>query len=165
MIQATGAAAQVQLRHTVGIGEAVIDGAGALLTAIGLGSCVGLSVWDPVTRVGGLAHFMLPSGTREGNPAKYVDTGLPWFLTALAGAGASLRRSQFKAAGGAAMFLGVSGSLAVGRRNVDAIDEALRTAGLRLSGQDLGGATGRSIELDLRTGRLSVRTIRGISTI
>jgi chemotaxis protein CheD len=63
------------------------------------------------------------------------------------------------------MFLGVSGSLAVGRRNVDAVDTALRAAGLSLTAQDLGGATGRSIELDLRTGRLSVRTIRGTATL
>jgi chemotaxis protein CheD len=108
---------------------------------------------------------MLPSGTRAGNPAKYVNTGLPWFLKTLSEAGASPRRSQFKAAGGAAMFIGVSASLEVGRRNVAALDQALATVGLRLTARDLGGAIGRSIELDLRTGRLSVRTINETSVL
>lgn len=165
MIQATAATRQIHLRRTVGIGEAIVDGSGASLAAFGLGSCVGLAAWDPVTRVGGLAHFMLPSGTRAGNPAKYVDTGLPWFLMALSEAGASPRRSQFKAAGGAAMFLGVSGSLEVGRRNVSALDQALVAAGLRLTAHDLGGAIGRSLDLDLKTGQLSIRTIHGTSIL
>ena len=159
------AARQIPAQRTVGIGEALVDGSGPSLAALGLGSCVGLSAWDPVTRVGGLAHFMLPSGTRAGNPVKYIDTGLPWFLTALAGAGARPRRSQFKAAGGAAMFLGVSGSLEVGRRNVAALSEALGALGIELSAQDLGGTIGRSIELDLATGQLTVRTIRGTSIL
>ncbi len=118
-----------------------------------------------MTRIGGLAHFMLPSGARAGSPAKYVDTGLAWFLKALTDAGALPRRSQFKAAGGAAMFVGVSGSLEVGRRNVAALDQALAAVGLRLTARDLGGAIGRSIELDLKTGRLSVRTIHDTSIL
>jgi chemotaxis protein CheD len=165
MIEATAATPGNQVRLTVGIGEAVVDASGALLVAFGLGSCVGLAAWDPVARVGGLAHFMLPSGTRAGNPAKYVDTGLTWFLTALGNAGASPRRSRFSAAGGAAMFLGVSGSLEVGRRNVAALDESLRAAGLSLAAHDLGGAIGRSLELDLRTGQLAIRTIHGTSIL
>ena len=155
----------VNLPTSVGIGEVVVAGGGSVLAAHGLGSCVGLVAWDPVTRVGGLAHFMLPSGSRAGNPAKYIDTGLPWFLDALSTAGLSSRRAQFKAVGGAAMFVGVSGSLEVGRRNVVALDEALERAGLGLVARDLGGALGRSIELDITTGRLSVRTIHGISIL
>lgn len=165
MIQPAPAAARIDLPRSVGIGEVVVAASGASLAAYGLGSCLGLSAWDPVTRVGGLAHFMLPSGSRAGNPAKYIDTGLPWFLDALAAAGALRRRSQFKAVGGAAMFLGVSGSLEVGRRNVIALEAAFVTAGLSFAGQALGGRLGRSIELDLQTGRLSVRTIHGTSVL
>jgi chemotaxis protein CheD len=165
MIEPVPAAGPTRVGRTVGIGEAAFDRAGTTLTAIGLGSCVGLSAWDPVTRIGGLAHFMLPSGTRAGNPVKYIDTGLGWFLDALTQAGASPRRSQYKAAGGAAMFAGVSGSLEVGRRNADALDDALALAGLRLIAREVGGAVGRSIELDLSTGLLSIRTIRGTSIV
>jgi chemotaxis protein CheD len=165
MIEAAAATRAIRLARSVGIGEAIVDGSGARLTALGLGSCVGLAAWDPVTHVGGLAHFMLPSGTRVGNPAKYVDTGLPWFLKALSDAGASPRRSRFTAAGGAAMFPSVSGSLEVGRRNVSALGHALRAAGLRLTAHDLGGAIGRSLELDLGTGRLAIRTIHGTSIL
>jgi chemotaxis protein CheD len=168
MIEPAAAAAtstEAVVPQPVGIGEAIVAGSGARLVAFGLGSCVGLTAWDPVTRVGGLAHFMLASGSREGAVAKYIDTGLPWFLNALSKAGASSRRLQFKAAGGAAMFLGVSGSLEVGRRNVDALDRALASAGLKLISQDLRGTIGRSIELDVRTGQLTVRTIRGTSIL
>lgn len=151
---------------SVGIGEAIIARSGdGPLTAFGLGSCIGLTAWDPVTRIGGLAHFMLPSGARAGSPAKYVDTGLTWFIAALAEAGALPRRAQLKAVGGAAMFLGVSASLEVGRRNVAALAEALAAAGLRLSARDVGGSVGRSIELDLITGQLSVRTVHGTSIL
>ena len=165
MIQRAPAARSVSLPTSVGIGEVAVAGVGSLLAAYGLGSCVGFVAWDPVTRVGGLAHFMLPSGSRAGSPAKYIDTGLPWFLDALSAAGLSSRRAQFKAAGGAAMFVGVSGSLEVGRRNVAALDEALERAGLTLVAKDLGGALGRSVELDIGTGRLSVRTIHGTSIL
>jgi chemotaxis protein CheD len=150
MIEPAPAATETRLQRTVGIGEAVVDASGASLAALGLGSCVGLTAWDPVTRIGGLAHFMLPSGTRAGNPAKYVDTGLPWFIKTLTDAGASPRRSQFKAAGGAAMFIGMSASLEVGRRNVAALDQALAAVGLRLTARDLGGASGRSIERSMK---------------
>lgn len=153
--------------RAVGIGEVGIDMAPTTLAAFGLGSCVGLAAWDPVTRVGGLAHFMLPSGVGGGtaDPAKYVDTGLPWFLGALAAAGAEMRLLQFKAAGGAAMFLGISASLQVGQRNISALGMALATAGLMLAAQDLGGAVGRTVRLDLTTGGLSVRTIHGTSVL
>jgi chemotaxis protein CheD len=152
-------------QRSVAIGEAIVDGSGGTLVAFGLGSCVGLVAWDPLTRIGGLAHFMLPSGTRAGHPAKYVDSGVPWFLAALSRAGASPRRLIFKAAGGAAMFAGVSGSLEVGRRNVSAVREALADASLRLAAEDLGGSVGRSIELDLASGQLSIRTIHGTSIL
>jgi chemotaxis protein CheD len=152
--------------RSAGIGEALVGRAGeARLAAFGLGSCVGLTVWDPVTRIGGLAHFMLPAGARAGNPVKYIDTGLAWFLAFLADAGLAPRRSRFKAAGGAAMFLGVSGNLEVGRRNAAALTEGLTALGLRLTAHEMGGTVGRSIELDLATGSLSIRTIHGTSTL
>ena len=165
MIEPAAVAKAIRFPRTVAIGEAIVDATGLTLAAFGLGSCVGLAAWDPVTRVGGLAHFMLPSGSRAGSPAKYVDTGMPWFLAALTDAGASLRRMQFKAAGGAAMFIGVSGSLEVGRRNVSALGEAMAAAGLGLISHDLGGSVGRSVELDLKTGQLSIRTINGTSIL
>ena len=63
------------------------------------------------------------------------------------------------------MFIGVSGSLEVGRRNVSALGEAMAAAGLRLISHDLGGSVGRSVELDLKTGQLSIRTINGTSIL
>ena len=161
----TPAARRADLPRPVGIGEALVDVAGSTLVAYGLGSCVGLAAWDPVTRIGGLAHFMLPSGARDGDPAKYVDTGLPWFLAALSDAGASPSRMHLKAAGGAAMFGGMRGSLEIGRRNIVALETALAAAGFQLTAQDLGGAVGRTIVIDLTSGRFSVRTVHGTSTL
>jgi chemotaxis protein CheD len=152
--------------RTAGIGELVVSNAKAgVLAAYGLGSCVALTCWDPVSHVGGVAHFMLPAGERSGAPAKYVDTGMPTFLSELTAAGARTARSQFKAVGGAAMLVGIGGSLEVGRRNIAALHAALRVAKVRLIASDLGGLNGRTIELDLATGRLNVKTILGLTAL
>jgi chemotaxis protein CheD len=152
--------------RTAGIGELVVSNTqDGVLAAYGLGSCVALSCWDPLSRVGGIAHFMLPTGDRSGTPAKYVDSGLPTFLAELAAAGARTARSQFKAVGGAAMLVGIGGSLEVGRRNIAALHAALLVAKVRLLASDLGGFSGRTIELDLATGRLNVKTILGLTAL
>jgi chemotaxis protein CheD len=79
-----------------GIGEMVLStGSDSHLVAYGLGSCIALAVWDPRTRVGGLAHFMLPNGpANNGSPVKFIDTGLDVFLKAVEAKGAMLSRAS-----------------------------------------------------------------------
>jgi len=100
-----------------GIGEMVLSSSpDAHLVAYGLGSCIALAVWDPRTKVGGLAHFMLPNGpANSGSPVKFIDTGLDEFLHAVEAKGAVLGRCIFKAAGAAAESAGsAQGALRAG---------------------------------------------------
>lgn len=144
-----------------GIGEYVLNNEpAAMLVAYGLGSCVALAAWDPFVRVGGLAHFMLPTRgpVDPASPVKYVDGGLEVFLGAFQRAGGALPRTVFKLAGGAAT-LPMSAGLEIGRRNGEAIAAGLERAGLRVTAQDLGGRAGRTVQLHVGTGRLLVRSV------
>ena len=103
--------------------------------AYGLGSCIALAVWDPRTRVAGLAHFMLPTGPANAtSPVKFIDSGIDTFLKAIEARGAVVNRSPLKAAGAAAM-LTVGGGLAIGKRNSEALSAALADRGLDLDRQ------------------------------
>ncbi len=153
-----------------GIGEAVFSNDRATtLVAYGLGSCVGLSAWDPRTRVGGLAHFMLPSGptdqARPESPVKFIQGGLEYFLDELRRRGVMPSRAELKAAGGASMLQIGAGGLQIGRRNTDTILAALAAAGLKLAAQDLGGTAGRTVQLEVGTGRLLVKSVSTLSQL
>jgi chemotaxis protein CheD len=149
-----------------GIGEMVVtDNPNAALVAYGLGSCVALSLWDPKARVAGLAHFMLPSGPLSHPPVKFVDSGLPEFLAEFTRRGGNLRRAQTKAAGGAAMLAVMASTMEIGKRNAEALEAALHRHGLRLLGRDLGGRTGRTVQLEGSTGRLLVKSVTCVSVL
>ena len=143
-----------------GIGEMVLSSSTeARLVAYGLGSCIALAVWDPRAKVGGLAHFMLPSGPASGsNPVKFIDTGLDPFLRALESKGAMLSRCAIKAAGAAAM-LTVGGGLAIGKRNAEALQAALAQRGLALQASSLGGNAGRTVQLEVSDGRFLIKSL------
>lgn len=150
----------------VRMGEMAVSGdQGARLSIFGLGSCVGVSLWDPKARVGGMAHFMLPSGTGNEPPAKYVIGGLGRFVGAFEAAGGSLRRSQVKASGGAAVLALSNGTMNIGERNVAALVMALAELRLSLVASDLGGTKARTIELRVDTGHVSVRSASATRTL
>jgi chemotaxis protein CheD len=142
-----------------GIGEMVLTADPAIgLIAYGLGSCVALSVWDIRTKVAALAHFMLPTGA-GGPPVKFVDSGLPTLLAAFEARGGNVRGAQFKAAGGAAMLAINTSALEIGRRNAEALTAAMATRGLRLAASEFGGTSGRTVQLEVPTGRLHIRSV------
>jgi chemotaxis protein CheD len=149
-----------------GIGEMVLStGSDSHLVAYGLGSCIALAVWDPRTKVGGLAHFMLPNGpANNGSPVKFIDTGLDVFLKAVEAKGAMLSRSVFKAAGAAAM-LTVGGGLAIGKRNADAMAAALAERGYSLTATALGGNAGRTVQLEVADGRFLIKSLSSVSEL
>jgi chemotaxis protein CheD len=146
-----------------GIGEMVLSSnADAHLVAYGLGSCIALAVWDPRTRVAGLAHFMLPSGPRNNaSPVKFIDTGLDTFLKEMEVRGAVLGRSVLKAAGAAAM-LTVGGGLAIGKRNAETMQSALSERGLSITAGALGGNAGRTVQLEVVDGRFLVKSLSSV---
>jgi chemotaxis protein CheD len=136
-----------------------------VLTTFGLGSCLGLAVYDREAKIGGLAHIMLPdSQLARGSghaPGKFVDTAVPELLRRLLTAGAQLSRCRAKLVGAASMFAAALDPVRlVGPRNVDAARALLDRAGIAVESQDVGGAFGRTVTLYMESGRLAVRTVK-----
>lgn len=134
------------------------------LITVGLGSCVGVSLYDPGTGIGGLLHVMLPEAGRTGEiakPAKYADAGIPLLVEAMRREGALLRRLQAKLAGGAQMFAGADEkfSFNIGARNAEVARRVLRGLGIRIVAEDVGGTSGRTMILDTATGEVLIRML------
>jgi chemotaxis protein CheD len=149
----------------VGIADMnIVDSGGSIRTS-GLGSCVGVVLYDELIKLAGMVHVMLPNSSigneTKPNPAKYADTGIEELLRQLKARGANLKRLQCKMAGGAQMFQFQSKSdvLRIGPRNAEAVKEVLLKHGVPVTAEDLGGNKGRTIEFFTSTGILQVRTV------
>ncbi|WP_168122231.1 chemotaxis protein CheD [Paenibacillus sp. HB172176] len=155
-----------QLQIKVGMADLNIAVDGALLKTTGLGSCVGLTLFDPRSKIAGMAHVMLPSSeiARESsfNTAKYADTAIPELLDRMLAVGARLDRLQAKMAGGAQMFAlsGQSDTLRIGPRNVESCTALMKHYHIPVLAQDTGSNYGRTIELDSITGKLFVKSVQ-----
>jgi len=150
--------------RAVGMGELAISHSDEVLAAYGLGSCVGVAAWDPVARVGGLAHVMLPSsamGRQPEAPGRFADTAVPTVVAALTRQGADKGRLILKIAGGAQVLAlgGAGNTLAIGEKNVAAVRQVLRQLGLSLAAEDVGGSNGRTMLLHVATGQVTVQTV------
>ena len=123
-----------------------------ILTTLGLGSCIGIALWDPVTKIGGLAHVMLPDSTKirnNSNIAKFADTGIDALINALEEAGIRKCNLKAKIAGGACMFTFVSNEIgSIGRQNVDAVRAKLQEHKIKIVAEDVGDKYGRTIKFD-----------------
>lgn len=131
-----------------------------ILVTHSLGSCLGLVVFDPSARVGGLIHCLLPVAreAREGrrsNPCMYVNTGVPHMIKAMYAKGAKRERLIIKAAGCGRM-INVSNTFDTGAANLAALNKLLGLNGLHLSGSDVGGSIPRTVRLYMDTGRVVV---------
>jgi chemotaxis protein CheD len=145
----------------VGIAESKLAQAPVRLRTTGLGSCVGVVVWDPLSRVAGLLHVMLPEAPSKPEIIldKYADSGVRHLLEQLREAGVAVRQLRAKLAGGAQMFAPMgSDLLKIGPRNVEAVKSALLEYGIPVLAEDIGGNVGRTIEFDPLTERLEVKT-------
>lgn len=135
-------------------------GEGVVLTVHGLGSCVAVCLYDPLTRCGGLGHVVLPAVLmrRPGDPpSKFADTAVGWLREEMARQGAAASRLVAKIAGGASLFdLSAVRGPSIGERNVAAVREALAEAGIPLVAEDVGGTTGRTVAFRLSDGRVEV---------
>lgn len=151
-------------RISVGIGQLAVSKVRTdVLVAYGLGSCIGVSCYDPQSGVCALAHVLLPGpdtkAPDEREPVRFADTGIDLMLRKLVEAGAAPGRLVVKLAGGAAV-LGAANAekFKIGERNAEAIRERLRRHGLVPAAADLGGSKGRTLELHSATGKTFVRT-------
>ncbi len=137
----------------------------ALISALGLGSCIGVVLADPRAGVAGMAHVMLPASRPDaaGPPGKFADTAVPALLGEVLRLGAHRARVEATIAGGAQMFGGGAdgGMLNIGERNAEAVRAALRAAGLRVHAADVGGSAGRSMQVAVAGGTVTVRAVGG----
>ncbi len=153
----------------ISLGEMrVTDDPGALLVCFGIGSCIAFSAVDSVSKVCGMAHFVLPDSTQGAggkSAERFVDAGIPIMLEKLADAGAVRSRTIFKMAGGAHMVMarGFERRLNIGERNIESARATMAALGLRFRSEDVGGTHGRTVRLSIARGNVMVSTVGGAS--
>jgi chemotaxis protein CheD len=136
-----------------------------IIRTLGLGSCVGIVIYDEFKKVAGLSHILLPNSKgakqRPLNIYKYADTAIPHLVERLIALGARKYALKSKIAGGAEMFSISSGNelLRIGPRNVEAAVEQLRKLNIPIIAKDTGGNVGRTIEFSPTTSELMVKKI------
>ena len=133
------------------------------VTTLGLGSCIGVAVRDPVSGVGGLVHIMLPDSTEIRNNAnrpKFADTGIEELVSEIVKKGGSRNRLVAKIAGGAQMFAfqNKSDMVRVGERNVEASKKKLKELGIPLKAEDTGLNYGRTVIFYPENGNFVIRS-------
>lgn len=135
------------------------------ITTLGLGSCVGIAVRDPVTKIGGLAHIMLPDSKtirNNSNIPKFADTGIEELVRRVVAKGANRARLVAKIAGGAQMFSfqgGNSEAVRVGERNVEASKKKLAELKIPILAEDTGKNYGRTVIFYPETGDFIIRAV------
>ena len=134
------------------------------ITTLGLGSCVGIAVRDPVTKIGGLAHIMLPDSTEiknNTNIPKFADTGIEELIKQIVAKGASRTRLVAKIAGGAQMFAfqTANNAMRVGDRNVQATLKKLKEMNIPVLAQDTGDSYGRTVIFYPENGNFVIRAV------
>jgi len=160
-MQATRAAAE----RIVGVGGMYVSNArGDRLVAHALGSCLGVAVFDPVARVGGLLHVPLPSSSDDqarsrGRPLEYVDTAVPALFRDCYRLGAAKQRLRVAVAGGASAGDTIADGFQIGKRNLIMLRKLLWKNGVLIHAHDVGGTrVWRTISLDVATGRVWLKT-------
>ncbi len=154
----------------VNMGEFKIANDGSTLTASSVGSCVAIALYDPKLKQGGLAHIMLPATPLKENsraeksmgnsPGKFADTAIEAMLHKLLSQGSKKENLRAKMAGGGNMFPQLTNSsfIDIGEQNISKIKERLKKHQIRLVGEDIKGAYGRTVEFCLKTGIMTIKT-------
>ena len=148
----------------VGMADLKICKSPDAVTTLGLGSCVGIAIRDPMTKIGGLAHIMLPDSTKIANNTcipKFADTGINELVKQMVSAGAGRTRLVAKIAGGAQMFSFQNSSdlISVGARNVESVIKVLGTLHIPIIAQDTGANYGRTVEFYPETGDFVIKAV------
>lgn len=150
----------------VGIAEYRIAKAPTVLVAYGLGSCLGIILDDRENSIGGMAHTLLPASRPESpeiRQAKYVDTAIQLLVNELLRLGAVRENLTARLVGGANMFASsyTTTTDGIGTRNLRVARATLQTLHIPLQAEDVGGSHGRTVEFDLATGKVLVRSVHG----
>jgi len=146
----------------VGIADmAVSNNPGIILTTYSLGSCLGVAVFDPVARVGGLLHAMLPDSSLDpakaaANPAMFLDTGVPALIRTVCDLKGEVRRLKVYLAGGA-QIMDSTGFFNIGKRNYRAVIDLLAHNQIKIEAEHVGGFVNRTMHLSIATGGVSLK--------
>jgi len=138
----------------------------SVLVTYALGSCIAVVIYDPVARVAGMLHLMLPDSSIEGfdggrRPHMFADTGIPWLFRRAYAMGAEKKRLQVRLAGGA-QVMDDHGVFDIGKRNYTATRKILWKSGIMIQAEAVGGTTSRTVRLETATGTMWVREGGGI---
>lgn len=143
----------------------VTDDPHATLVTHSLGSCIGVSIWDPERRVGGMIHYMLPEASlspekAKANPSMFADSGVPALFRAAYELGAHKTRIVVKVAGGSSL-LDDKGTFNIGKRNYVMLRKMFWKNSILIDGEDVGGQISRTMRLEVSTGRVTLKTRNG----
>ena len=137
-----------------------------ILVTYALGSCIGVALYDPVVKVGGLVHVMLPESNLENgtggvkNPYKYVDTGVPSLYKKMYELGAQKKRIENAVIGGS-QILDDSGFFNIGKRNYAALRKLFWKNNVLINKQHVGGRINRTVKMEVATGKIFIKLSSG----
>lgn len=150
---------------SIGLGEMQISNdPKTIMVCYGLGSCIGISFYDPLLKLGALAHIVLPDSKLARDKeelSKFADTCIPYVVERLTQKGGSASRLIIKIVGGAQVLqvAGLKNRLDIGNRNIEAVKEALQKARLRLAAEEVGGTFGRTMQFFISSGKIVIKTV------
>jgi chemotaxis protein CheD len=148
----------------VGMGEIKVTESPHLLKAIGIGSCVAVTLYDRENRIGGLAHVMLPyfeEAHDKSNPTKFTDIAIAIMIDEMKRRGARPHNMIAKIFGGANMFpeiISSNSAMDIGKRNIVAVRKGLEGYGIQITASEVGGHTGRTVIFDTSDNSVTVKT-------
>jgi len=151
------------MKIIVGIADMKLtDDPAASLVTYSLGSCIGVTLYDPAARVGGLLHFMLPESKidvqkAQNNPWMFADTGVPLFFKEAYKLGAEKRRLQVKMAGGS-QILDDNGLFNIGKRNYTAVRKLFWMNNVLVNAEEVGGEVNRTVTIEVASGKVWLKT-------
>jgi chemotaxis protein CheD len=134
----------------------------SVLITYSLGSCIGIAVYDPIVRVGGLLHFMLPESSLDGdkakrNPSMFADSGIPYLFKSAYDLGAQKKRMKVVVVGGS-QILDQQGFFNIGKRNHMAVRKIFWKNQVMIDYEDVGGNGNRTIKLEVSNGNIWMKS-------
>ncbi len=134
----------------------------SVLITYSLGSCIGIAIYDPIVRAGGLLHFMLPESSLDGdkakrNPSMFADTGIPYLFKSTYDLGAQKKRMRVVVVGGS-QILDQQGFFNIGKRNHMAVRKIFWKNQVMIDYEDIGGNGNRTIKLDVANGNMWMKS-------
>ncbi len=151
---------------TVGIGEMKVASSPCLLRAMGIGSCVVVALYDKYTKIGGIAHIMLPDiemAHDRFRPARFANVAIGMMIGEMKSKGAEIRRIEGRIFGGANMFPGIISSdseMDIGKANIRMAKRELEKHGIEIIVEDVGDHVGRTVLFDTQDGSVTVKAVR-----